>query len=54
MLDREIGITAPMVAEGVMSEVELLRMRRQSSDLALQINEKRNQYAADANNELVA
>ncbi|WP_273778755.1 MULTISPECIES: HlyD family type I secretion periplasmic adaptor subunit [unclassified Acinetobacter] len=53
MLDREIGITAPMVAEGVMSEVELLRMRRQSSDLALQINEKRNQYSADANNELV-
>ena len=53
MLDREIRITAPMVAEGVMSEVELLRMRRQSSDLALQINEKRNQYAADANNELV-
>jgi adhesin transport system membrane fusion protein len=53
MLDREISITSPMVAEGVMSEVELLRMRRQSSDLALQINEKRNQYAADANNELV-
>lgn len=53
MLDREIGITAPMVAEGVMSEVELLRMRRQSSDLALQIDEKRNQYAAEANNELV-
>ena len=53
MLDREIAITAPMVAEGVMSEVELLRMRRQSSDLALQIDEKRNQYAADANNELV-
>ncbi|MFZ0022387.1 HlyD family efflux transporter periplasmic adaptor subunit [Acinetobacter sp.] len=53
MLDREIAITAPMVAEGVMSEVELLRMRRQSSDLALQIDDKRNQYAADANNELV-
>ncbi|TCB67058.1 HlyD family type I secretion periplasmic adaptor subunit [Acinetobacter sp. ANC 4178] len=53
MLDREISITSPMVAEGVMSEVELLRMRRQSSDLALQIDEKRNQYAADANNELV-
>lgn len=53
MLDREISITAPMVAEGVMSEVELLRMRRQSSDLALQIDQKRNQYAVDANNELV-
>lgn len=53
MLDKEISITAPMVSQGVMSEVELLRMRRQSSDLALQINEKRNQYSADANNELV-
>lgn len=53
MLDKEISITAPMVAEGVMSQVELLRMRRQSSDLALQITEKQNQYAADANNELV-
>jgi adhesin transport system membrane fusion protein len=53
LLDREIGITEPMVARGVMSEVELLRMKRQSSELALQIVERRNKFQADANTELV-
>lgn len=52
-LDKEIEITAPMVAQGVVSEVELLRMRRQSSELTLQITERQNRYMADANNELV-
>lgn len=52
-LDKEIEITAPMVAQGVVSEVELLRMRRESSELTLQIAERRNRYMADANNELV-
>lgn len=52
-LDREIAITAPMVAQGVMSEVELLRMKRESANLALQIADKQNQYTTDANNELV-
>lgn len=52
-LDREIAITAPLVAEGVVSEVELLRMRRESADLATQISERRNRYKADANNELL-
>ena len=42
-----------MVAEGVVSEVELLRMRRDSADLATQIAERRNRYKADANNELL-
>lgn len=53
LLDKEIGITAPMVQKGVMSEVELLRMRRQSSELGLQISERTNKYASNANNELV-
>lgn len=53
LLDREISITQPMVRKGVVSQVELLRMQRQSSDLAQQISERRNRYAADANNELV-
>lgn len=52
-LDREIAITEPMVAQGVMSEVELLRLKRQSSDLALQLTERRNKYRADANTDLV-
>lgn len=54
LLDREIAIVSPMVKRGVMSEVELLRMKRQSSDLANQITEKKNQYAANASNELVS
>ncbi|WP_373753272.1 HlyD family type I secretion periplasmic adaptor subunit [Neisseria weixii] len=52
-LDREINITAPMVKQGVVSEVELLRMQRQSNDLALQMTERRNKYAEEANNQLV-
>ncbi|MCG7657669.1 HlyD family type I secretion periplasmic adaptor subunit [Wielerella bovis] len=52
-LDQEIAITSPMVAQGVMSEVELLRMKRESANLSLQISEKQNHYAAEANNELV-
>ena len=52
-LDREISITAPMVKQGVVSEVELLRMQRQSNDLALQMAERRNKYAEEANNQLV-
>lgn len=53
LLDREIAIIQPMVKRGVMSEVELLRMQRQSSELANQITERKNQYSATANNELV-
>lgn len=53
LLDKEIGITAPMVKKGVMSEVELLRMRRQSSELGLQIAERTNKYTSNANNELI-
>ncbi|QMT40572.1 HlyD family type I secretion periplasmic adaptor subunit [Neisseria shayeganii] len=53
MLDREIAITEPMVAQGVMSEVELLRMKRQSADLSQQIAERRNRYVTEASNELV-
>lgn len=53
LLDREIAIVSPMVQRGVMSEVELLRMQRQSADLANQIAERKNKYATDASNELV-
>ncbi len=52
LLDREIRITAPMVAKGAMSEVELLRMKRQSADLQLQLTERKNNYVTTANDEL--
>lgn len=53
ILDEQIRRTAAMVKRGVSSEIELLRMQRESSDLALQINERRNQYKTEANNEVV-
>lgn len=52
-LTREISLTAPLVNEGVVSEVELLRLKRQQADLMGQIVERRNRYLTDANNELI-
>jgi adhesin transport system membrane fusion protein len=49
---RELTITEPMVRQGVMSEVELLRLRRQQSELMGQRAERQNRYLTDANNEL--
>ena len=49
---RELTITEPMVRQGVMSEVELLRLKRQQADLMGQRAERQNRYLTDANNEL--
>lgn len=49
---REIALTAPLVRQGVMSEVELLRLRRQHADIQGQRAERKNRYITDANNEL--
>jgi len=48
LLDREISITEPMVGRGLVSEVELLRLKRQRNDLALQSADRRNKFSADA------
>lgn len=53
ILDEQIRRTAAMVKRGVSSEIELLRMQRESADIALQITERQNQYKTEANNELV-
>ena len=50
---REVALTEPLVQQGVMSEVELLRLKRQLSDLMGQRAERQNRYITDANNELV-
>ena len=52
-LRRELTITEPLVSQGVMSEVELLRLRRQQSELMGQRAERLNRYITDAINELV-
>lgn len=42
-----------MVKRGVSSEIELLRMERESADIALQITERKNQYQTEANEQIV-
>jgi adhesin transport system membrane fusion protein len=52
-LTREISLTAPLVKQGVVSEVELLRLRRQEAGIEGQVAELQTRYFANANNELV-
>ena len=52
LLSREIAMIEPLVARGLVAEVELLRMRRQANDLELQIDERLNKYRTEAAGEL--
>jgi adhesin transport system membrane fusion protein len=49
---KEVSMTAPLAARGLISEVEILRMKRQANDLEVQIVERRNRYQGEANTEL--
>jgi membrane fusion protein, adhesin transport system len=53
LLARELAMTEPMVAKGLVAEVELLRTRRQLNEADLQIQERFNKWRADAASELV-
>ena len=48
LLDREIEIIDPLVARGLVSEIESLRLKRQRNDLALQLTDRSNRYRAEA------
>lgn len=52
LLDQEVAMTEPMAAQGVVSEVEVLRLKRQSNDMAMQMTDMKNRFRADANTEL--
>jgi len=52
LAEREIALSEPLSARGLMSEVEVLRMKRQSNEFRLQIAERQNKYRAEANAEL--
>jgi adhesin transport system membrane fusion protein len=52
-LSAELDLVAPLVAQGVMSQVELLRLKRQQADLQSTMAERRNRYLTEASNELV-
>jgi len=49
---REIRLAEPLVAQGLMSEVELLRLQRAANDIKSQIVERGNKFKADASSEL--
>jgi multidrug efflux pump subunit AcrA (membrane-fusion protein) len=52
LAEKEISLSEPLSARGLMSEVEILRMKRQANDFRLQIAERQNKFRADANSEL--
>lgn len=49
---KEVALAEPLAAKGLMSDVELLRMKRAANELKSQMVERRNRYQADANSEL--
>jgi adhesin transport system membrane fusion protein len=49
---RELAMSEPLVARGAISEVEVLRLRRQVNELQTGIDERRNRYRAEAGEEL--
>jgi membrane fusion protein, adhesin transport system len=52
LLDREVAITEPMVGRGLVSEVELLRLKRQRNEQAMQLADRTNRFRAEAAAEL--
>jgi len=48
LAEEELEMTAPLVQEGVVSEVEVLRLRRDVSELRGKIADRRNAFRADA------
>lgn len=53
LLARELAMAESMSAKGLMSEVEVMRVRRQINDLQLQTQERINRYRQDAAGEMV-
>lgn len=52
LVEQEIAMTAPLVAAGAASDVELLRLRRQATELRNRITDTRTQYLVSAREEL--
>ncbi len=52
MLRRELAMSEAMAAKGLLSEVEVLHLRRQINDLSLQSSDRLNRFRQDASSEL--
>ena len=53
LLEREMAMASGLAAKGLMSEVEVMRLRRQINDLNLSTQERINRFRQDASAELV-
>ena len=53
LLERELRMAEDMAAKGLMSNVEVMRLRRQVNDLSMQTFERTNRFRQDASAELV-
>ena len=53
LLQRELGVAEAMAAKGLMSEVEVMRVRRQVNELNLQSQERLNRFRQEASADLV-
>ena len=53
LLERELGMAEAMSAKGLMSDVEVMRLRRQVNDMNMQTQERINRFRQDASAELV-
>ncbi len=53
LLARELAMAESMSSKGLMSEVEVMRVRRQANDLQLQTQERINRYRQEASGEIV-
>ncbi|HAT6805112.1 TPA: HlyD family type I secretion periplasmic adaptor subunit [Citrobacter freundii] len=52
LAENEVRMSEPLMRKGLMSEVELMRMKRQANEFRLQITERENKYRSEANVEL--
>ncbi|MHA3081412.1 HlyD family type I secretion periplasmic adaptor subunit [Acinetobacter sp. ANC 5502] len=52
LVQKELAMTAPLVEKGAASEVEVLRLKRQATELQNQIQNTRDQYMVSAREEL--
>lgn len=53
LLTKELGVAESMSSKGLMSEVEVMRVKRQINELQLSTNERINRFRQDANAELI-
>lgn len=52
LAENEVALSAPLAQKGLMSDVEILRLRRQANEFQLQIVDRINRFRSEANNEL--